>query len=241
MFITKMKFQIKTTEAILGTCPLDKDIHATYIVGEAPEDVNVTDELVDMSEMVDNAEAGEEPIIKGKTVFMRDEKGLYILNYLILGFIKEAGEALAAQLGIPQWKDRIKKFCFVFPRKIYFGMMEPDGDVTRALRAMTARGPRVCLATSEMVNGGLVLTFEVHLFHNDSLESEHIKEVFDYGIYKGLGQFRSGGYGAFEVISCDIIDDKTPEQKEKDRRARLQKNTANANKAKKKKEAEAKA
>jgi hypothetical protein len=70
----------------------------------------------------------------------------------------------------------------------------------RSLRAMTAQGPRVSLAKSEVLPEGTTFSFTIEVLDNSPLKEEHIKEILSYGVLKGLGQWRNAGYGRFEVI-----------------------------------------
>ena len=87
-------------------------------------------------------------------------------------------------------------------RKIFFE--NPDGSrVTneqvkeneRPLRAMTMQGERVSIAKSETVPAGVSITFTMIVLDNSL--NKALDECFDYGRYKGFGQWRNAGWGCF--------------------------------------------
>ena len=76
--------------------------------------------------------------------------------------------------------------------------MEFDGEIgfcQRPLRAQTAQGERVALASSESIPAGATMTFEVKMML-DSHEKA-IREMLDYGKLRGFGQWRNSGCGRF--------------------------------------------
>lgn len=202
MNIEKKKITIELTSAMLGTVPKDPEVYASYIAMKAPiENAEEADAEVETVEKIEE---------KGWTGFHRDENGIFIYNYMIRGFIKSAIEAMnenGAIKKIAAYKKWIDKMLFINPRRLYFSrdgkpIVDPEGVLERPLRAMTAQGPRVSLARSDVVNEGARLTFEVELFKNNKgLDMDIVMSVFDYGRYVGIGQWRgSGGYGQFKVI-----------------------------------------
>lgn len=205
MEMTKIKVKIRLLEDMLGTVPADPDIHATYIATKAPAGTDTSDEGEGIPPLED----------KGKTIFMQDENGLYILNYMIQGFLKEAGPSMGKQLEIKQMKDKLTKFSFIRPRKLYLSNKpKADGNLSRPLRAQTMQGPRVTIANSDYVSAGTEIDFEVHLLDgNPEVTPNVIREILEYGQYKGLGQWRSGGFGCFEVVEFDVLNPKTPKAK----------------------------
>ena len=153
--------------------------------------------------------------LKGVTVFFRDKKtGLPCIgDHMIYGFMKAATEAICRTQekangkilqsasytqSIINQHVRIQKQFIPFSGDI---AKDEHGNPTylqRSLRAMTAQGPRVSLAKSEYVEAGSVLKFELEVMDGSPLEEKHIKQMFDYGKFKGLGQWRNAGYGSFE-------------------------------------------
>ncbi len=70
---------------------------------------------------------------------------------------------------------------------------------------MTMQGPRVSLARSSYVEEGTELTFTLCWLPHKEFSEAMFKQLFEYGEFAGLGQFRNGGYGRFEVVSWKKI------------------------------------
>ena len=186
-----MKIKLRLTEPMLGTVPKDPEVYKSYIETKKPESVDEKEYLT--------IEKIEE---KGWTGFHKDENGLFIYDYMIRGFLKNAGNVLkdTDTIKIKNIKSKIDNVVFVFPRKIYLGKSEPDGVIERPLRAMTMQGPRVSLTRSEYVVAGTEIEIEITILPNKEITEDIIKELLKYGRYCGLGQFRNGSYGRFEVV-----------------------------------------
>jgi hypothetical protein len=185
-----MKVKITLTEDLLGTVPKDKEVYTTYIEGKKPPEI-------EESEVEDIIEAEE----KGWTGFMKDEKGLYVFDYFIKGFLKHSANVQKDSLGIKALRSKVTDYVFVLPRKIYFGKAEPDGIFERPRQAMTAQGPRTSLARSDYISAGTELRFEIKMFpSHKEITTKVIEAILDYGQYMGLGQFRNGGFGRFSYV-----------------------------------------
>jgi hypothetical protein len=188
MFELEQKYKLTLTEPMLGTVAKSKEIFTRYIANERTGE----DEIANVPE-------GEE---SGYTGFFTDEEGIFLYDYHIKGFLKEAGNVLKESLKLKNLKSKIDNFVFVFPRKIRL-QEKPDGVLERPLRGMTAQGPRVSLAKSDVVNAGL--SFEVTikvLTHKDQeIDQEVIESLLDYGALKGLGQWRNGSWGRIKYES----------------------------------------
>jgi len=194
MKITKIRVRIKLLEKFLGTAP-DPEVYAKYIASLAPEGTDIQDEL-------ETLEAIEE---KGTTRFHKDENGLFIYNYMIVGFLKEAGNTLKYQLGIKALRSKIENYCFVEPRKIYLNKTEPDGVLERPKRVNGPMGPQSTLGRSEYIEAGNEIEFIIKLLEHKELKPDVILELLEYGQLKGLGQWRNGGYGSFGVVDFEEI------------------------------------
>ncbi len=139
----------------------------------------------------------------GWTGFHQDEKGCFMYNYALLGFLKEAGNTLKEQLGIRALKSKIDQYIFVEPRRIRL-KAAPDGVLERSLRAMTMQGPRVTLVRSDYIDAGTELTATVRILQNKEVTGNVIREILEYGQFRGLGQFRNGSYGQFNFTLTDV-------------------------------------
>lgn len=186
----KYTVTLTTTEPILGTAPLNKELYAEYIASR----VNDTDVLDEIDSVPDAIE-------KGTTGFHRDSDGAPILyDYVIKGFFKDAAGMLRRVEGtksskLTSYKKVVDGLVFVRPRTIPIVTGDEVGILERPLRAQTAQGERVALARSEMIATGATITFTLELL-SDKLEPS-IREWLDYGASRGLGQWRNGGYGTF--------------------------------------------
>ncbi|HPE06283.1 MAG TPA: hypothetical protein PLW50_01025 [Smithellaceae bacterium] len=76
-----------------------------------------------------------------------------------------------------------------------------DGVLERPIRAQTMQGPRVSLIRSDAILQGKELGFTLNLIPHKELNKDLLKELLEYGMFNGLGQWRSGSYGQFEVVS----------------------------------------
>lgn len=56
------------------------------------------------------------------------------------------------------------------------------------------QGERICLANSEVISEGA--WFECRIKYPDQYDAV-VREWLDYGEFKGLGQWRNGGFGRF--------------------------------------------
>jgi hypothetical protein len=186
------KVTIRLITEMLGTVPKDRELYASYIESKRPAGDDVEADTVP-----ENLEE------KGWTGFHTDENGLFVYDYFIKGFFKNAGNVLKDSLKTKALRSKLSDFFFVSPRKIYLGKQKPDGMLERPLRAQTAQGPRVSLARSDYMAAGTEITFDIKLLGHKEISVETIKTLLAYGELQGLGQFRNGGYGRFEVVSVE--------------------------------------
>jgi len=182
-------YKIKLLTELLGTVPKDKEIFSTYIESLKPDDIIEVE--------ANNVPQTQE---KGWTGFMSDEQGLFVYEYMIKGFLKHAGNVLKEVVKVKALRSKIDDFLFVKPRKIYLSTDKPHGSLERPIRVMTMQGPRVALIKSDFINAGTEICFQLTLLPHKDLKWEIIDTLFTYGELQGLGQFRNGGYGRFEVI-----------------------------------------
>lgn len=190
----EMKVKIKFLEEVLGTASANPDIHREYIASKAPDAESIEEEVAAIG--VDAA------LEKSMTVFPRNEAGEPIFfDYQIKGFFKDSAGALRKVTGskcskVKAYKKEIDGLLFVSPRMIPMEISAPIGSCTRPLRASTAQGERVALATSETVPAGTTIELTITALTKDIFELA--KECLDYGILRGIGQWRNSGKGRFE-------------------------------------------
>ncbi len=188
------RIRITLTEEMLGTASANPDIHSEFIASKAPDAPSMEEEVAALG-----AEAVEK---KGMTVFARDEDGdLCIWDYQIKGFFKDAAQMMkkvpgSASSQIKAYKKEIDGAIFVYPRKIKLIFPEgTEGVCQRPLRAQTAQGERVALASSETVPAGT--TMEIVIKFLNKADREAACEWLNYGELRGLGQWRNSGKGRF--------------------------------------------
>ena len=191
LFKTIFPIRITLLEDMLGTIPKSKEVFTKFVQAKRAEALD-DDKLLEEQEMVPE---GEEP---GFTGFYSDDHGVYLMDYHLRGFFKEAGNILKAHelIGIKNMRAKIDNFCFIFPRKIFL-KTKPDGVLERPLLGMTRQGPRVTLAKSDYVAAGLHFDIVVGLLPHDEITEEKIVTLLDFGQLKGLGQWRNGSWGRF--------------------------------------------
>jgi hypothetical protein len=185
----KYNITIRLLTPMLGTVPKDPQVYTSYIESKKPDDIKE-----DESSTVEQDE-------KGVTGFHSDDKGYFIYDYMVLGFLKNAGNTLKEILGIKALRSKIENFVMVSPRRIR--IPEPAGSLERPLRAMTAKGERVSLAKSDYIDEGAEISFTIDALPHKEVTKKVISTILEYGQRKGLAQWRNGGYGRFEVVNFE--------------------------------------
>lgn len=190
-FIEELDIVLRLTGDLLGTVPKDREVYTTYI--ESKKEGNEEEvESLNIVELED----------KGWTGFMHDEDGPFIYNYMIRGFLKNAGNVLKDKAGVKNLRSKIGDAVFISPRKIHFGVEHPAGSLERPLRAQTMQGPRVTLVRSGLIAAGTEIAFSVRIIPTKEINADLITYLFSYGEFVGLGQWRNSNlYGTFEVVS----------------------------------------
>lgn len=199
---TTFKIEIKFTQPILGTSPADPEIYRNYLGGHEVDADTLEEEIekIGTDEALDNR----------MTVFMKDENGVPLLKmHQIKGFLCSAAKALRRNTeskiaGVTSYVQKIKDGVYIFndDGDLYFPILF-DGDIKvtqRPCRTENAHGdPQVFLNASEEIPAGATCQFNLQLLcSDDQLCAEDIFELLDYGKYRGLLQWRNGGYGSFK-------------------------------------------
>lgn len=196
MQVTKTRFKLILTEPLLSSNPADPEIYSKFIASKAPAGWLGEEETGTIPAKNEDA---------GVTMFHRDEKGVFLYNYHLKGTIKEAGNVLkdSGDISIKNLRSKIDNYVFIQPRRLYLirdgkPIQEPDRILERPLRGMTAQGPRISLVSSEVIDLPAELEFTLELVENKEVTLDIIRKLLDYGAYKGLGQWRNGGWGTFQ-------------------------------------------
>lgn len=199
-----MKFKVTLNEQLLGTACANPKVHAEWVAVNSKDEAKILEELA--------ALPAEERYELAMTVFPRENGRVFIWDYQFKGFIKEAVRILAELHDpIPIAKSKLTRYTadriidnyvFVFPRKIFLCDESKLGPVcTRPLRAKTAQGERICLASSETVPAGV--SFDVLVNPLTAGLIPVVLKAMDYGALKGLGQWRNAGNGRFGYETLD--------------------------------------
>lgn len=196
------KYKLTGLTPILGSQPADPEIRTRFIASKAPDPVQGEAENAMLPEDVEG---------KGLTVFLQrdQDNALCLMDYMVVGFFKEALNRLKGQLRLAQPKSKVEAYVFVEPREIPIlrnGEIITDCDsvLERPLRAQTMQGPRVTLTASEQIDDPWSVEIKVKLIDNaatktsDPITWEAIETALDYASICGaFGQWRNGGYGRF--------------------------------------------
>ena len=188
-----LKVKVTTFEEILGTASSNPEIHEEFIASKAPDAPSREEEVA--------AIGAEEVFDKSLTVFPKDENGKpFAWDYQWKGFFKDACGSLRkvekSECGkIKAYKKEIDGLVFIAPRKIPIEFDGQIGICQRPLRAQTAQGERVALASSESIPAGATMTFEIKMLV--PAHEKAIIEMLNYGQLRGFGQWRNSGKGRF--------------------------------------------
>ncbi len=184
-----MKVEITFIEPLLGTLSGNKELAEEFIMSKHPDGPQ-EDEL--------QAETPTEEVTKCSTIFPQEDGKPFLWDYQIKGFFKDACSMLNradAKNRLQAYKKVIDGLVFPQPRKIFLKLSGKTTFTERPLRAQTAKGERIALARSETAPIGTKILFEVR-YLDGGLKSR-IKSWLDYGVLRGLGQWRNSGAGRF--------------------------------------------
>lgn len=178
-------------------------------------------ELALKGELASLRETFKELDMKGTTVFFWDKATdkPCVGDHMVYGFLKAAAEAIGRTMpkknatmlqSISYTQSIINQHVRCEQQFIPFDKdvrKNSDGSVSylqRSLRAMTMQGPRISLAKSEVVEAGANLEFTLKVMPNSPLTEEVLRQLFAYGEFVGLGQWRSAGNGVFSAVITKV-------------------------------------
>jgi hypothetical protein len=186
-----LKVELEFTEMLLGTLPGDEKLAEEYVTSKHPDGVQ-DDEKTSLPE----------EIKKFSSYFARNDKGHPILwDYQIKGFFKDACSMMRRVVQVDELKAHkkiIDGLIFVFPREIPLMLSGELFFKERPLRITTPKGDRTALARSEAAPAGTKIQIEILLLKPDL--KKYVINWFDYGILRGLGQWRNSGMGRFRWL-----------------------------------------
>lgn len=194
--------EIELQEPLLGTVP-QRSIWAEHVASKQTKELKrdgwTADEIKE--EIAATVEDVPELEERGLTSFMHDEKGYFIRDFLVRGFLKESARVLKEHGKLKQLQSKVSKYVYVRPTKLYVAKPKAKLEIIeRPLRAQTPMGERTAIARSESVPAGTRIKFEIVSLQGVVSEGL-LRTLLGYGTYQGLGQWRSSGCGRFEVVS----------------------------------------
>lgn len=185
--IVTYQLNVIFTTPVLGTQP-QKDV-ATEFLAKGLEDGLPEDEQETLPEKLE----------KGTTAFHKLNGRPIYYDYMVKGFLKEAGQVFNGLRGVKNLRSKIDNLVFVAPRQI--ALVVPEGVemdyLERPLRAMTAQGPRTSLARSERLPEGTRFACRLEVYGDSPISQPLLRDLLAYGDKKGFGQWRNGGNGRF--------------------------------------------
>jgi len=201
--LTTYKVRVTFITPVLGSQPT-RDIAAQYLAKKHGFEL-AEDEVESLPDALDAKTTAfhRVPTPSGWTEYDEDGRVPGLFNYQVKGFLKHAGKVLNAQLksgGKPlrALRSKVGNLVFVDPRQIPLHV-PADGELDvmeRPLRAQTARGERVAIARSEVLPEGTWFEAGLSVWPGQ-ITQEVLEALLDYGMYQGIGQWRSGGWGQF--------------------------------------------
>lgn len=204
----KISVTAELIEPMLGTVPKNEKIFTAYVAEKMGDFQGHP--IKSIEEYDEEIESCPKDLEDAATGFHRDDKGIFIYNYMILGNIKSNLFICMSngQGKVLNYKKSADLFLNIRPRKIRFErdaklIVDPDDSMERSLRAQTPKGERTFLAKSDIVDAGSRIKFDVVLMKNDrGLTPEMVVKSLKVGKKVGLGQWRgSGKYGSFKLLS----------------------------------------
>jgi len=184
--ITEYKVEFVLLTEMLGTTPKNPEIYKQFIENKKPKTENENER--------ETIEALEE---KGYVGFHKDDKGLFLYDYMIKGFLKNAGNVVRVSKNIPGLKQKVVNFVNVIPRRIYLDKQNPDGIIEQAITGWTSSGKITALQRCDYVSTGTKFECEIQVIENPTIKKELLCDLLEYGKIQGLLKFRQGGFGKF--------------------------------------------
>lgn len=225
-FATVIKTRIVLREEALGMRPPSPEMLSKFIELQnaklekkhkaAINDEKAKEEIAELSLQIEEMKNES----RGFTVFPRNPVtgAPFMYDFQIRGMFKDCFKALLASDSevfakavagktISKWSsDRIVDQCiFAGPRHIDFKLPE-GGKIGICDRTLGVTDPRTgqrrnTLASSETVPAGSELQFEIYVLNKNLVPL--IEEVFKYGEFRGIAQWRNSGKGTYdyEILS----------------------------------------
>ena len=239
----------------LGLSPSNSEVYQRYVKKRLYEEIEKLEKMLRKKKLTDEereilerrlerlrADSEVEefmPEVSDRlSVFARDREGYLIFkNYQILGYFKE----IANNFYKGGLRNKISKYVDIYGdivkdiyREVYFErdgerLTQPDDLLERPLRAYTPSGYVVSIVISEVLRPPLEVQFDIKVVGSKSLHDitgDLLREMLEYGKeISGLSQWRTAGWGKFEVKEFYELDLDNPELNgDKPKRVKLKKN-----------------
>lgn len=225
LVIDTYEVEVRLLHPMLGTVPKRKEVYAAFIATKAAAHADKMNKKgigqfesgapTDDPDAVAALQAEEVETVKdieekGWTGFMQDDEGPFLYDYVVKGFLSEAARTIKESGNVKQLQDKVKRYCFVQPRRVRLPRpTAPEGAagepalavLERPLRAQTAMGPRVTVVRSDLMPEETTIRFTLRVIKGGGLTGSILRDVLSYGEFQGLGQWRTGGWGRFEVVT----------------------------------------
>ncbi len=131
-----------------------------------------------------------------KNFIYKGKKGIYIPSIQIRQALVGAGKGIKKK-PYGNFKEIVQSYFIVEPDMIYLGKQKPDSFKTSY--PSRADGQRVKLI-HPAIEAGTEFQFTLHVT-NDDIDVNTIKLILEKaGLEKGIGAWRAGGHGRFEII-----------------------------------------
>jgi len=168
----------------------------------------------------------EEASNKTSTIFLKDKDGLpFLSGHVIKGFLKNAAEQItrtrekknglflgSATASIAYLNNYVGIGTNV---EFFFNGKKCDIDkdlhgntvyLERPLRAKTAKGERVSLASSEIISNLCDIKFQLRILKGAPIPIEQLFGLFEFGEISGLSQWRNSSlYGNIRLKSYSLV------------------------------------
>lgn len=132
-----------------------------------------------------------------KKMMYADKKGCYIPSLQVLQSLIGAGKGIKKK-PYGSFKEIVQSYFIVSPDNIYFGKAKPD-TIKESFPSRAADGLRVRKCHPSF-SAGTQFSFELLITSNEIDEKTIKMIVAKAGLEKGLGAWRAGGNGRFEIV-----------------------------------------
>lgn len=137
---------------------------------------------------------------KTEYYFLRKNGKIYIEEYKIKGFLKEIVNKFIQNENLYQ-----KIIYNIFVSQVKINKINSDGKLKRSL--ISNQNDKIkTIISSEYLNPGTEIEIFLEVIPYNSLSEEEIKELFKFGKYYGIGQWRKSGFGRFELVDFKKLE-----------------------------------